>query len=276
MEKYYQGVKYGKRFQREQACWLALVFESGLTIRIVNDILVIWCKQLNRTLQDFFAADTQEWEATCQLKPKTIEKLEQAKEKLVAQAFLAEQLQHAHIHFVTVLDPEYPQSLKSILGAFPAQLQELDGSNPALLRDVLATIVPRDRVRRVVFLRRRNKVAQAVSFPRAAIAGIWRKEQEGINQAPPDYSQHLVKSARREIAVQENAWSHMFRDLRIEPLSVWHEDVLADPTEAAQQVADYLGVTIDPASSLKVPEIRKQSQGDLQSWIDQFSRSRGA
>lgn len=162
------------------------------------------------------------------------------------------------------------------LKAFPAQLQELDGSNPALLRDVLATIVPRDRVRRVVFLRRRNKVAQAVSFARAAMTGIWRKEQEGINQAPPDYSQHLVKSAEREIAVQENAWSHMFRDLRIEPLSVWHEDVLADPTEAAQQVADYLGVTIDPASSLKVPEIRKQSQGDSQSWIDQFSRSRGA
>jgi len=101
---------------REQACWLALVFESGLTIRIVNNILVIWCKQLNRTLQDFFAADVQEWEATCQLNAKVIEKLKQAKEKLVAQSFLVEQLQHAHIHLVTVLDPEYPQSLKSALG----------------------------------------------------------------------------------------------------------------------------------------------------------------
>jgi DNA processing protein len=101
---------------REQACWLALVFESRLTIRIVNDILVIWCKQLNRTLQDFFASDVQEWEATCQLDATVIEKLKQAKEKLVAQAFLVEQLQHAHIHLVTVLDPEYPPSLKSALG----------------------------------------------------------------------------------------------------------------------------------------------------------------
>lgn len=101
---------------REQACWLALVFESGLTIRVVNDILVIWCKQLNRTLQDFFAADSLEWEVTCQLNAKIIEKLKQAKEKLVAQAFLAEQLEHAHIHLVTVLDPEYPQALKSALG----------------------------------------------------------------------------------------------------------------------------------------------------------------
>jgi DNA processing protein len=101
---------------REQACWLTLVFESGLSTRIVNDILVIWCKQLSRTLQDFFAANIQEWEATCQLNAKIIEKLEQAKEKIVAQAFLAEQLQHAHIHLITVLDPVYPQSLKSALG----------------------------------------------------------------------------------------------------------------------------------------------------------------
>ncbi len=37
---------------REQSCWLLLVFESKLSIRIVNDILVLWCKQSGRTLQE--------------------------------------------------------------------------------------------------------------------------------------------------------------------------------------------------------------------------------
>lgn len=46
---------------REQACWLLLVFESGLTNRVVNTILATWCKQLGRSLQDFFEADIQEW-----------------------------------------------------------------------------------------------------------------------------------------------------------------------------------------------------------------------
>jgi DNA processing protein len=101
---------------QEQACWLLLVFESGLTIRIVNDILVLWCKQLGRTLQDFFAADTQEWSTTCHLKPDIIQKLTLAKEKLVAQSFLVEQLQHEHIHLITVLNPAYPSLLKSSLG----------------------------------------------------------------------------------------------------------------------------------------------------------------
>ncbi len=100
---------------QEQACWLLLVFESGLSLRVVNDILVVWCKQLKRTLQDFFAADAQEWSVTCSLKTDAIQKLERAKEKLVAQAFLVEQLRHEQIRMVTVLDSAYPQLLKSAL-----------------------------------------------------------------------------------------------------------------------------------------------------------------
>lgn len=100
---------------REQACWLTLVFESKLSVRTVNDILVVWCKQLERTLEDFFVADAQEWRTSCQLKEEFIQKLEQAKEKSVAQAFLAEQLQHAGISMMTVLDEHYPKSLKLAL-----------------------------------------------------------------------------------------------------------------------------------------------------------------
>ena len=101
---------------REQGCWLSLVFESHLSTREVNNILVVWCKQLGRTLEEFFAADTEEWKRTCQLNEKIIQKLIQAKEKLVAQAFLVEQLQHENIHMMTVLDAEYPKLLKKALG----------------------------------------------------------------------------------------------------------------------------------------------------------------
>src|SRR5256714_5969650 len=100
---------------QEQSYWLLLTFESGLPTRIINDILVAWCKQLGRTLQEFFAASAQEWSDTCQLSAKMIEKLEPAREKLVGQAFLVEQLSHDHIHLLTVLDAAYPKLLKSSL-----------------------------------------------------------------------------------------------------------------------------------------------------------------
>jgi DNA processing protein len=100
---------------QEQACWLLLTYECGLSTRIINDIVVAWCQQLNRSLQEFFAADPQVWSDTCHLSAPLIEKLEQAKAKLVGQAFLVEQLSHDHIHLLTVLDDNYPHLLKSSL-----------------------------------------------------------------------------------------------------------------------------------------------------------------
>lgn len=104
-----------ERDLQEQACWLLLAFESGLPTRSINGILVIWCKQLGRTLKDFFAASPTEWDATCHLKPDMVQKLERAREKLVGQAFLIEQLMQDNIHLLTVLDTNYPTLLKQAL-----------------------------------------------------------------------------------------------------------------------------------------------------------------
>lgn len=100
---------------REHACWLLLTFESGLPMRIINAIIVSWCQQLGRTLQQFFSADPQEWRNVCQLNEKLAGQLESAKEKLVGQAFLVEQLLNDAIHILTVLDDAYPKLLKSAL-----------------------------------------------------------------------------------------------------------------------------------------------------------------
>lgn len=100
---------------REQACWLALVFESRLTTRVVNDILVSWCYQQRQDLQSFFEASPQRWSEVCSLKPDDVRKLELAREKLVAQAFLVEQLANASISLLSIFDEAYPRLLKSAL-----------------------------------------------------------------------------------------------------------------------------------------------------------------
>src|SRR6266567_416975 len=100
---------------QEQACWLLLTYESGLSTRIINEIIIAWCYQGKRSLQQFFAASQHEWSDTCHLGAENMKKLEQAKEKLVGQAFLVEQLSHDHIHLLTVLDDNYPHLLKSSL-----------------------------------------------------------------------------------------------------------------------------------------------------------------
>src|SRR5947207_15329818 len=100
---------------QEQACWLLLTYESGLTTRVINEIVVTWCQQLGRTLQKFFAADSPVWSDTCPLSAPMVEKLEQARPRLVRQAFLVEQLKHARIQLLTLLDDNYPHLLKPLL-----------------------------------------------------------------------------------------------------------------------------------------------------------------
>ena len=160
------------------------------------------------------------------------------------------------------------------LKAFPMQLQALERDNPPLLHEVLSAMLPRNRPRRIVYLRRRDLVAQAVSYARANMSGIWRKEQEANGPATLDYSQEQLEAAERGIALQQNVWERMFNDLGIDPLPLWHEDVLADSIGAARQVANYVGLSLDAAAAVNIPEIRKQATGDAQVWIDRYASSR--
>src|SRR4051812_7587966 len=141
------------------------------------------------------------------------------------------------------------------LKAFPMQLQQLQQSNPSLLADVLDLMLPRDRQRRIVYLRRRDRVAQAVSYARASLSGVWRKEQEASWPKSLDYSDEALEAAERGIAFQEQVWDRMFNDLRVQPLLLWHEDILAAPQRGTEEVAQYLGVTIDRTAAVDVPQI---------------------
>jgi DNA processing protein len=104
-----------ERDLQEQACWLLLVFESGLSTRVVNNLLVEWCHERKRSLSEFFASDVEEWKELNSLNDVAVEKLTASEEKLVGQSFLAEQLAQNQVHMLTVLDKDYPALLKASL-----------------------------------------------------------------------------------------------------------------------------------------------------------------
>jgi trehalose 2-sulfotransferase len=151
---------------------------------------------------------------------------------------------------------------------FPPQLQPLQESNPQLLSEVMATVLPATGPRRVVFFGRRDRAAHAISYARAIISGVWRNEQESGTTSEVEYSQIAVERALKLLEGQLAAWEMMFGELRIEPLRLWYEDALADPDAALLSVADYLGVALDPAAVITVPEIRRQSQADAAKWAE--------
>jgi DNA protecting protein DprA len=114
--------------EEEHAYWLLLTYRCGLTARTANEIITGWCQRQGRTLREFFRADPQEWKATCNLREKTIKKLEQicrslqetttGKHEIAAlneQAALIKQLAYDSIYTVNRLDNKYPVILSETL-----------------------------------------------------------------------------------------------------------------------------------------------------------------
>ena len=161
------------------------------------------------------------------------------------------------------------------LKGFQMQLQALQGTNPPLLGEVLATLLPRGRPKPVIYLSRRNRAAHVVSLARASLSGMWRKEQEAAGRPTLEYGQEDLDAAERGIALQEERWEQMFKDLRIAPLRLCFEDAMADPQAAMHKVAAYLGVPLDPAAAVKVPQVEKQAVGESPDWIEKYARARG-
>lgn len=152
------------------------------------------------------------------------------------------------------------------LKGFPLQLEALQQGNPTLLAHVMRQVLPSRADSRVVYLRRRDRTAHAISYARAILSGVWRKEQEHAAMAEPDYSPLAVERASRLIDEQESAWEEMFADLKLTTLTLWYEDVIAAPARSAAEVAAYLGVTLDPGAEVAVPMVERQSQADARVW----------
>ena len=156
---------------------------------------------------------------------------------------------------------------------FPLQMEVLGRANPKLLAQAMRFLLANGPQSKVVQLRRRDTAAHAISLARASLSGIWRAEQEtGGTSEEPSYSEAIVQRAGRELEMQELAWQQMYRETGISPLVLWYEDVVEKPEAAIGQVADYLGVGLDPTARIDVPEIRRQDQAGAQKWLDRYGR----
>ncbi|MEO5706958.1 MAG: Stf0 family sulfotransferase [Alteraurantiacibacter sp.] len=153
------------------------------------------------------------------------------------------------------------------LKSFPGQLHHVQQSNPALVAQAVRFLLGPGSACKVVELRRRNRQAHAVSYARALLSGVWRAEQEQQGRGEPAFSAEAVDRAGRMLDQQHDGWQAMYRDLGITPLVMWFEDALSDPAGAVQQVADYLGIALDPAARVDVPGITQQAQEGARDWV---------
>jgi len=100
-----------------------------------------------------------------------------------------------------------------------------------------------------VWLRRRDKVRQAISLWRALQTRTWRAEHPAAEGEEPtvSYSFRGIEHLRRRLSADDEAWGRFFLHSLIDPLELAYEDdVSPDPAGAVARVLARIGVGLPP------------------------------
>ena len=127
---------------------------------------------------------------------------------------------------------------------------------------------------RFVWLRRRDRVAQAVSFARAVQTGHWH----GWNRKPSaesTFSFDAIDALLRELDELDTGWERWFDHEGVEPLELVYEEVIADPRAETLRVLDFLSLELLPDVSVR-PLTCAVSDGIGNQWAERYRKEKGA
>jgi len=122
----------------------------------------------------------------------------------------------------------------------------------------------------VVYLDRKDVIAQAVSLYRAAETGTWHVPRGQKLTAPAGELGHLNFSQLEKwletIEAEKRGWKRFFAAEGITPMPLFYEDFAADVTKAIAAISDFLGVVLNRDIG---PEVGFQKLGDVASeaWV---------
>jgi LPS sulfotransferase NodH len=121
-----------------------------------------------------------------------------------------------------------------------------------------------------VFLRRADKVGQAVSLWRAIQTWSWRAETDGVGtEAELFYSFSAIDHLVRRLELDEADWGRWFRAVGVEPYAVEYSQIADDYARETRAVLDFVGVTA-PAALDQPPPLRRQADQVSESWADRY------
>jgi LPS sulfotransferase NodH len=127
---------------------------------------------------------------------------------------------------------------------------------------------------RYVWMRRRDKVRQAISLWRALQTRTWRLEHPHANGDVPvlSYSFDGIEHMRRRLSADDEAWGRHFLRHAIDPLELIYEtDVTPDPAGAVSRVLQYIGVAV-PHGWAPAARTARQSDGLSDEWHAAYHR----
>ena len=150
-------------------------------------------------------------------------------------------------------------------------LQELREHNRFTGPELIAELFNRPKY---IWMRRRNRVEQAVSWAMACQTGVWAQRM-GVTPQPdatPKFDFKVIDEWCNRIAAHEASWANYFRENQIEPLVLYYEDVVACHRVAAERVLEFLALPLPHRMEISAPAIEKQANEISAQWAASYRK----
>jgi trehalose 2-sulfotransferase len=150
---------------------------------------------------------------------------------------------------------------------FRGRVRELPGLGEVTFNEALDALFPQLRI---VFVRRRNKVAQAVSLWKAVQTQQWRNEDDLFRgDSPAEYDYRALKHLVNELHLWDARWEDWFHATGREPIRVIYEDFVNTRAATIGRVLDALGINPREPESQMGP-MKPQADDVSNDWVSRF------
>jgi trehalose 2-sulfotransferase len=152
---------------------------------------------------------------------------------------------------------------------------QLDGYSGLALPELLDRLFGAPRY---VWMRRRDKLRQAISLWRAIQTREWSSADATPDSSAPGpiYDFEAIDHLVRSLQADDDSWAQHFAAAGSAPLTIYYEDDLErDQTATIERVLDHLGVA-RPAGWQPAPRLERQADGTNDEWQAAYHRDLSA
>jgi len=123
-----------------------------------------------------------------------------------------------------------------------------------------------------VWLKRRNKLRQAISYAKSLQTNVWWDAD--APPAPYDeprpealrFDFELISQSVARLVEEEDMWRRYFRAIGVSPLVIYYEDLVVDPLGALRSVIHTLELELPSDYAMPEPRFRRQADGITERW----------
>jgi LPS sulfotransferase NodH/glycosyltransferase involved in cell wall biosynthesis len=126
----------------------------------------------------------------------------------------------------------------------------------------------------IIWVRRRDRLRQAVSWVRAMQTGLWRRTPDlaGLAMLRSRFDAAAITARVSEIDAQDVRWRELFASLKQTPTVVWYEDLARDYEGTAIRVLSSLKIPVPPDLVFGERRLMRQADEVTDAWVRRMTR----